>query len=351
MKVKNMFNQFCKERDVRQSTIKGYETAIKSYTDFHEMSLNDLLKEAIDEEKIKDKRERNLRARLIDYRTYLMDCGIYSRETVKLYIKRILTIYRHFQVELPKLPPLCKTLEYEISYFDLPNKKQIKMALKKADLQMQAVILFMTSSGTSLSDVANLTVDDFIAATLEYHNHINHKNEDIPLIIEKLHNNPREIIPTFYIKRQKTNKHYFTFCSSEASDKIIQYLRNKHDINGEDLLFGLNRRKIRDRLAKINDKLGFGFKGKSRFFTAHTLRKFHASNIGLTEEYIDMLQGRSKDSVHASYIKTNPVTLRNVYLEAMDNVKINLDGDKKTNQEFNITINVMILGTDFGITL
>ena len=29
----------------------------------------------------------------------------------------------------------------------------------------------------------------------------------------------------------------------------------------------------------------WGFKGKYRFFRSHTLRKFHASNIGLSAEY------------------------------------------------------------------
>ena len=56
----------------------------------------------------------------------------------------------------------------------------------------------------------------------------------------------------------------------------------------------------------LNDSMGWGFKGKYRFFRAHTLRKFHASNIGLTSEYVDALQGRAKDEVHETYIKTNP---------------------------------------------
>ena len=122
------------------------------------------------------------------------------------------------------------------------------------------------------------------------------------------------------------------------------------------MLFGLNKRKIRDRLASLNDRLNFGFKGKYRFFRAHTLRKFHASNIGLSEEYIDMLQGRSRDSVHASYIKTNPETLRKIYLNAMDNVKINNKNinqriHQENHQEFNIIININIIGSDFGIML
>ena len=51
--------------------------------------------------------------------------------------------------------------------------------------------------------------------------------------------------------------------------------------------------------------------------------------LDLVEEYIDMLQERSKDSVYASYIKTNPITLQKAYSKAIDNVKINMGNDKK----------------------
>ena len=69
--------------------------------------------------------------------------------------------------------------------------------------------------------------------------------------------------------------------------------------------------------------MNWGFKGKYRFFRSHTLRKFHASNIGLSSEYIDILQGRSKNKVHDTYIKTNPQKLKEIYISVMENVMIN----------------------------
>ncbi|WP_241776209.1 hypothetical protein [Methanosphaera sp. WGK6] len=48
----------------------------------------------------------------------------------------------------------------------------------------------------------------------------------------------------------------------------------------------------------------WGFKGKYRFFRSHTLRKYHVSALGLAAEYIDTLQGLSKNIVHETYIKT-----------------------------------------------
>ena len=102
----------------------------------------------------------------------------------------------------------------------------------------------------------------------------------------------------------------------------------------------------------INDNMNWGFKGRYRFFRSHTLRKFHASNIGLSAEYIDSLQGRSKNVVHETYIKTNPKKLKEIYKSVMKNVLIY---DKKEihketpKQEFNIIINVFLSGKEYNV--
>ncbi len=97
------------------------------------------------------------------------------------------------------------------------------------------------------------------------------------------------------------------------------------------------------RFQEINDQMNWGFKGNYRFFRSHTLRKFHASNIGLPAEYIDSLQGRSKNEIHETYIKTNPEKLKEIYQTAMHNVMIyNTKKNEIINQEFTIVINVFL---------
>ncbi|MBR3213344.1 MAG: hypothetical protein IKF79_02400 [Methanosphaera sp.] len=87
--------------------------------------------------------------------------------------------------------------------------------------------------------------------------------------------------------------------------------------------------------------MGWGFKGKFRFFRAHTLRKFHASNIGLSEEHVDMLQGRSKDAVHDTYIKSNPKHLKQIYMNAMENVTIKIENQRTVvNEDYTISIHL-----------
>ena len=42
----------------------------------------------------------------------------------------------------------------------------------------------------------------------------------------------KNVVPTFYLKRIKTDKYYYTFCSPEASRYIVKYLNNLAKIEG-----------------------------------------------------------------------------------------------------------------------
>ena len=48
-----LFKKFCKDRNIKSSTIKGYESALKHYVSFNNMLIDDLIKEAINDEKNK----------------------------------------------------------------------------------------------------------------------------------------------------------------------------------------------------------------------------------------------------------------------------------------------------------
>lgn len=58
------------------------------------------------------------------------------------------------------------------------------------------------------------------------------------------------------------------------------------------------------------------------------LRKFHSSSLWnekVSIEIVDTLQGRGKDQTHSSYFYENPSKLRELYIEHMDCLTINLD--------------------------
>ena len=337
------FQRFCTERNIKEHTINVYESVINRYTSFCGISIDELIDEAIFEEDNNiPLKNRKLKHRLVDFRSFLLGSDL-SNATSRIYFNFLKTFYKHFEVEIPYLPSVKYNNEYETNYFDIPTKEHIEQALQIATLDLKAVILFMSSSGTAKAETLSLTVGDFIDATQEYH-----EGGSIENILNIL-DSKNDIVPTFYLKRIKTGKYYYTFCSPEASYYIVKYLKTRRNIKLDDKLFDFTNSLLVSRFQDINDDMGWGFKGKYRFFRSHTLRKFHASNIGLTVEYIDSLQGRSKNEIHERYVKTNPEKLKKIYLSAMKNVMIQMNEEKIKNEEFTIVINVFLSGKEYNI--
>ena len=354
-----LFLGFCTNRNIKDSTIKSYRSAILKYESFHKMAMDDLIGEAIKEdESLIPLKNRCIKRRLLDFRAFLLDSDL-SISTVRTYFSRIKTFYRHFEIELPYLNDIRRDGEYLSSYDDLPTKSDIRRACDISSLDFIAVILFISSSGCAKAETLSLTVGDFIKATEDYHD-----GGSIDDVLECLENR-KDVVPTFYLKRIKTNKFYHTFCSPEASHHIVKYLRSRDKLSLDDKVFDFTDASLIYNFKKVNDSLDMGFVGRYRFFRAHSLRKYHASNIGLSKDHIDELQGRAKTKVHEAYIKTNPKRLKEIYMGAMHNVMIFDDWieeyEKKTvksngegaclieKQEINIVINFTLDGKDFRI--
>lgn len=97
-----------------------------------------------------------------------------------------------------------------------------------------------------------------------------------------------DVVLTFYIKKQKTNNYYYTFCSPEAVKSIVNYILNdciRHDTEGNlllhefDLLFPISRKYLPGALSKLNDELNLGKAGTYNRLRTHMFRKFHASTL------------------------------------------------------------------------
>lgn len=349
MYINNLIKKFAEERNIKNSTMKGYESALNSYSSFHKLSIEKLLNEAfVDENNGLIMKNRKIKSRLLEYRQYLLNNN-FSSYTIKTYFCRVKSFYLFYDVELPYLPPIKYEKQYVTNYDDLPTKKDIKLALDNVSLDFASLILFMSSSGTAKAETLSLTINDFLKATKEYYNSKNIKDILDELELKK------EVIPTFYLKRKKTNKYYYTFCSPEATTMIVKYLKSRINLKLEDKLFLFTDSQVIEEFQKINDKMNWGFRGKYRYFRSHALRKYHASNIGLPSEYIDALQGRSKTTVHEAYIKTNPQKLKEIYLKALHNVEINSSEiyneiiPESKEEQINITINIFVADTQLNL--
>ena len=320
-----IMNTFFTERCISKRTQYGYHNAFHLYIQYTGMHLQDLLLEAdIEEEKGIRWKKSKLKAKLIGFRGWLQERYKYS--TLKIMFGRIKTFYNHFEIEMgfiPKLNEKAVTKSEPITYDDIPSKEMLKDCLNYADPRMKAIVLFMTSSGCARRETLNLTIDDFIEATQEYHNNGNVNEILTELIIQD------NVIPTFKIKRQKTNKYYYTFCSPEAVKAICAYLlssgRRFDKGHNHNVLFKINLDYLNENFQKLNSKVDAGQVAGMNRIRSHMLRKFHASrlyNDGMSIDKIDALQGRAKDNTHKAYFKESPEQLKELYIEHLDAIRI-----------------------------
>lgn len=345
--------EFSRNRNIKDSTVKTYSLAIRKYESFHQMPIRELVDEAIlEEESNISLKNRKLKGRLVHFRNYLLDSDL-SVNTVRTYFSRIKTFYRYFDIQLPYINPIMLDSEYLSSYDDLPTKKDIINAFEISSLPFKAVILFISSSGCAKAETLSLSVGDFIKATSDYHG-----GGSIDDVLNCLIGR-RDIVPAFYLKRIKTNKFYYAFCSPEASHHIVKYLISRKGLSLDDRLFDFTDSSLIYSFKKVNDKLNMGFVGRYRFFRSHALRKFHASNIGLNADIVDELQGRGKTRVREAYMKTNPRRLKEIYMGAMHNVMVFDDWIEECekeddcviieNQVINVIINFTLDGMDYRV--
>ena len=353
MMSEELLKRFCSNRNIKYSTLKSYRSAIAKYEFFHDMDMGSLMDEAIvEEDEGISLKNRKIKSRLLDFRSFLLDSGL-AISTVRTYFSRIKTFYRHFEIELPYLNDIKFDEEYLSSYYDLPTRGDIRKVCSISSNAFRALVLFISSSGCAKAETLSLTVGDFVKASDDYHD-----GGSIDDVLNCLIGR-RDIVPAFYLKRIKTNKFYYAFCSPEASHHIVKYLISRKGLSLDDRLFDFTDSSLIYSFKKVNDKLDMGFVGRYRFFRSHALRKFHASNIGLSADIVDELQGRGKSRVREAYMKTNPIKLKEIYMGAMHNVMVFDDWigecEKEDdcvfieNQVINIIINFTLDGMEYKV--
>ena len=312
------------------NTRRRYRYAVQKYCKFQKKQLWELLEEAErEEEKGIRWKHRKLKQRLIKYRQYLVEN--YAKNTFHSNFVPILVIYGFHEIELHKLPSISETnmeKAVPITYKDLPDKEIIRAALDIAPPVMKAAILFTLSSGTARAETMSLTIEDYMKATEEYH-----QTNDIVEMIDTL-NKIDDVVPTFTILRQKTNKYYTTYCSPEAVTAINHYLLSRNDpLTIESKLFKIAPTTFIKKFEEINDELGLGYVGKYRRFRSHMLRKYHATalyNDGLALDKINDLQGKTKNKTDSVYFMTNPEDLKLEYIEHLPALTMSKDVEKVT---------------------
>lgn len=315
-----VIHEIIKMKNLRPNTIKNYNTSIDSYTDFLNKNIKELIHEAIDEEeKNISWRNRKLRKYLIQYKEYLN--SKYRKGTAKKYYTTVCAVYRAYEVEINQIPVRLNNNYEVISYDDIPTQKELQKALTYMDAEMQAFTITIVSTGLTIVDMLNLTIQDFLDSTTDYHNkHTNFHDQ-----LKELYYNDKDMVGTWKLKRQKTNKYFYTFTTPEANAAIMAALKKRNIQRTDEPLFTVNPRTIYRTYKEINKDLDMGYAGPGyNRLRPHMLRKYHASHLKdyMGMDYVDALQGRGKSNVRESYFFENPKVLREIFIKNMQHVII-----------------------------
>lgn len=313
-----MFIDMCEGKGIQPSTIRKYSLSLAAFCYFTEMTPTELYEEADAEEEdgVRINR-RKLRSKLIKFNKFQVDKG-FSSHTITTRLMDVKQFYIFHGIEIPKLPRVKNKKSYTLEFKDLPTKQHIKTAIQGTSrLHHIAVLLFAFSSGTARTELSNVTVRDFIDGTKDYHN----GTKDFQDVLEQL-DGRNDVIPIIRMFRVKTERHYYTCCSPEAVQAIVDLHKAKGTTDLDEKLFLMNPQAISRMYINMNDKYNWGWVGNYRLFTSHKLRKLHAS---LIEDITlaNALQGRSNGVITDTYFINKPERLRERYLEHINKLTIN----------------------------
>ena len=321
------------ERGSSDSTQKSYTRTINLFEKVINLTLPEMLDiaESQEDENISWK-NRDLRKWLITYRKYVYEN--YKKRTAKSYLTLVVSVFRHFEITVEKLPyfsTVSATPSVPIDPDLLVDRDVLRMCINVGNPLLRAVVLFMSSTGLAKTDTLNLTLRDYLIAT------DSNLNQHPIYSIKEMEN--QQIIGVWNnLMRQKTGHQYYTFSSPESTVAINHYLLTREHLNSLDLpLFDISSKRLSDLFKETNDMLGLGKNGEFSRFATHMLRRYHSTQLaeaGMEEGKIDMLQGRKPRSIlYQSYLKIKPSKLKEEYIGALPYIVIEDINKYKTELE------------------
>lgn len=316
MNTEEIIQEIVEIKNLSKGRKRTYQIVLKQYEQCHGMTIQELINEAEeDEDNAIPLRRRRIKQRILKYRQSQQEQNL-QHSSINTKIQLIKALYNYYELQLPRIPQIKITQTEQIT--DIPTKKHIQQALNNTTNPChKAIITLQASSGCARTELLNLTIQDFIQATKEYHH-----SQDIRQVLQELQYQ-HKIIPTFHIHRQKTNIQYYTFCSPEATQYIIQYLQQrqfKEELTPNTPLFHLKRGSYIAMYRHINDKNRFGRLKTRIFFHSHAMRKYFATT--LLKNQVDSLSvhfllGHHIDDVTDAYMKADPRALKLTYMNVV----------------------------------
>jgi integrase len=325
-----LFIEFCENRNLSDSTIINYKKGLQKYSDFTGLTLEELIKEAEEEEDSRIRmRKRKIKKYLNDYSQTLKDAG-HKEGYIRKLIIEVRTFYNEFDIEIPiNNKRKLRSDKKETGISEIPTMEDIEYFMEHVTANYKAIITLMLSSGMSKAEISSLTFKHFYnAIPLEDY------PEDIPSIIKAVRKK-ENLVPIWNIVRIKTNHPYFTFSSPESLERILTYLEELHTLDAEyipkpsDTLFrslskkdtSLKSRGISSAFLKTCKKYNLRKVNDYCIMRSHNLRKFFATTLErnkvshLTTKW---LLGHTIEPTTSAYFKADPEALKEQYIEVLD---------------------------------
>lgn len=130
----------------RHNTELAYTQALSAYTEYHNLTPNEAIAEADQEELNKIRiRDRKIKERLITFRSYLVDQEL-ADFTVRGRMAAIRSFYQSFDIELPKLQGEHRRARTREENREIPTKEDLQTVLKICNPLEKAVLLTGTNT-------------------------------------------------------------------------------------------------------------------------------------------------------------------------------------------------------------
>lgn len=343
------FAKFLRKRpNLVESSQELYKSHATTYCYFHQKKIDDLIEEYKQDQKVEheDYDDYQVYIDIIDYLNH-SKANKQAKSTILGKLKRIKSFLKENNVKIPE------ELRYDLRRYDdsegyytkqdLPNKQTMRTIINGANPKHKAIFAFVYTTGSGRSETANLTVTNFINGLKEFCN-----NQDDPKeIIKELDGNTIQkkiidskkveipVVPKIKMKRQKTNKPYYTITTPECVQIIIDYIKTdfsildhynayENDFDERGRLFGLQAGAVGNAFKETNLKYGFGKRGRYNFFGCHRVRHNHYTQIN-NPNLANALEGRVvKDKITKTYDHNldDPEYLREQYKDHMHKFEI-----------------------------
>jgi integrase len=319
----------------KQKTRRIYLFAMQFYTEYVKMTPEELLLEA--ETDIQNgvlPRLSNLKRHLLDYKEELRKQN-YAPLTIKAKMTGVYSFYTKNDIPLPALPRNESRPRPLKQHKEIPSKEDLQVVLSHCDVLERSIMLIGISSGLSLQEITNLTVNDF------------RKGYD-----------KTTGVTTLKLRREKEDYDFITFLTPEASNAVLIYLesrgrepRNSNKEHKDRLAkqriydgsnYLLISRSISNEYLKTRDenlrKIADGTivtlyqnladsankaapKGQWNTIRSHNMRKYFNSmllNAGMDSFTVEFLMGHTLDDTRSAYLRASAEGgLKDTYMNYM----------------------------------